>query len=345
MSKNEKKMKKTLTILAEALVVLSLPLSIVSCNKEEVPPISLQSENKVPVCVTVSQDITTKASIDVTKEGTIEDLQIFVFRAGGEDEGMLDAYGMVKGKNSIELKCTTGKREIYAIANALPLKGIKTKTELLNTTTTLGYSVDHGFTMIGNSTETITVSSSISVNISRIASRIGIQNIKTDFTGTPYADMTFTVDAIYLVNASTGINYGLTKTPISWANMMRYNRDMPDFTLAENLAATISNGNTYEANQYFYAYPNLTSEDSQSKTVCDRFTRLVVEATLGTRKCYYPINIREEGGLLSNKSYLIRTLTITRLGSTSPDAPITISSTPNEVSVLEWTDSDSDMTI
>ncbi|MCQ2146086.1 MAG: fimbrial protein [Bacteroidales bacterium] len=338
-------MKKTLSIMAEALVVLCMPLSIASCNKEDIPSIPDNDENKVPVSITVGQDLLTKASIDANKETAIGNLQIFVFRSGGDDDGMLDAYGMAQNKTSMELYCTTGEREIYAIANTNPLRGIRTKKELLDTATNLGYSVDNGFTMIGNVTETITTSSVINVNVGRIASRIGIQNIKTDFSGTPYAEMPFTIDCIYLVNACTSINFGLSQTPLAWANQMRYNKDMPDFTLAPNLSATLNNGETYEANQYFYAYPNLTETDSQAKLFCDRYTRLVVEATLGSKKCYYPINIREEGGLLNNKSYLIRTLTITRLGSTSPDAPITTSSTPNDVTVLQWTDSDSDMTI
>ena len=88
----------------------------------------------------------------------------------------------------------------------------------------------------------------------------------------------------------------------------------------------------YSGSRAFYVYPNRTETDSQSNTFGPRYTRLVIETTLGGKTYYYPVSIK---GIERNKTYNITDLTITRPGSLSPDVPVTAYECTFGITVVE----------
>ena len=63
-----------------------------------------------------------------------------------------------------------------------------------------------------------------------------------------------------------------------------------------------------------------------------RYTRLVVEATLGGEVMYYPVSLPE---VLPNSAYEV-TLRVTRRGSPDPDIPVTGVAAEFKVDVQDW---------
>ena len=84
----------------------------------------------------------------------------------------------------------------------------------------------------------------------------------------------------------------------------------------------------------FYPYQNLTANDANgwSSTFSARKTRLVVAATIGGTKYYYPVVIDTPA---RNTAYTVE-LTITGLGSTDPDKPVVKGSINASVTVQGW---------
>jgi hypothetical protein len=87
-------------------------------------------------------------------------------------------------------------------------------------------------------------------------------------------------------------------------------------------SGVIAAGSSYTNEHYFYCYPNLT----------DTKTRLVVEAVVGGYTYYYPVTL---DAVDANTSYDYN-LTITRLGSDSPDVPVEEGTVTFTVTVKDW---------
>ena len=88
-------------------------------------------------------------------------------------------------------------------------------------------------------------------------------------------------------------------------------------------AGRVSNGDSYNTEHYFYCYPNATATK----------TRLVIEAEVGGYTYYYPITLN---AVEANTAYTYN-LTITKLGSNSPDVPVADGTVNFTVTVKDWT--------
>ena len=101
-------------------------------------------------------------------------------------------------------------------------------------------------------------------------------------------------------------------------------------------AATVNNGaaHTPATPHLFYCYPNATSADANGwvSSFTARKTRLVVAATISGTRYYYPVTINTPE---RNKAYTVE-LTITGLGSTDPDQPVSKGAITASVTVQGW---------
>ena len=89
----------------------------------------------------------------------------------------------------------------------------------------------------------------------------------------------------------------------------------------------------YATGHHFYCYPNPTEEDSHGSAWSPRYTRLVVDATLGGTLYHYPVNIPKP---LPNTSYQITNLTVTGPGSSDPDIPVEKGSITFSITITDW---------
>ena len=131
------------------------------------------------------------------------------------------------------------------------------------------------------------------------------------------------------------MNYKLEKkAPTTWFNKMAYTTSDVDALLyADAIDTKITEATPYDTPTSFYTYPNSTQTDSQAEEFSARFTRVVVETTLGGKTYYYPVSIEN---IESNKYYNIKNLTITRPGSLSPDTPVSSLECTVSIEVKEW---------
>ena len=224
---------------------------------------------------------------------------------------------------------------MYALVNAPDGSKISKKSELEATTSKLSDNSLTNFVMIGSKPIDMTPSVNETIMVSRIAARLTVSKITTAFTSQAYKQMEFKVNRIYVVNAAGDVNYKLEKkAPTTWFNKMAYTTSDVDALLyADAIDTKITEATPYDTPTSFYTYPNSTQTDSQAEEFSARFTRVVVETTLGGKTYYYPVSIEN---IESNKYYNIKNLTITRPGSLSPDTPVSSLECTVSIEVKEW---------
>ena len=281
---------------------------------------------KVRVVTPSTKAIITNSSQDLN----VHSLQVFAFL-----NGVLDVYGEAQD-DSLSLSCTQGTRKFYALINAPSLKSIKTETELLATASDLANSSLTSLEMFGNKEADISKDNkTVKIEVTRLASRIVVSKITKQFASAALQEQPFTVKRIYLVNASGRAKYGTPGTPELWCNQIKFDENLsPDYKkfMIDTLNAQVNT--EYKTEHTFYCYPNGTEKDvNGGENFSDRYTRLVIEAELGSQICYYPINLPD---LKSNTSYNIADIKITKPGSTSPDEPVTAINCEVTIVVKPW---------
>ena len=330
-------MKKT--FLAAAIAALSL----VSCNKELATSTASGANQEIDLTVSIANVLTKATSVTAEGEKSINTLQVYIFR--NDAEMALDACGMAQ-QNSVNIKCSSGDRVIYALVNAPDIRAnVSCEADLLNANTLLSDNTSPtNLVMIGSAAKTLTTpGESITIDVKRIASSIAINKISTNFISDALNAGDFKVTNIYLLNVNGKNNYGLTAESTEeayWYN--RLDKNTNTFTTSGicsdfNLNASVTKSKPYDKVHTFYAYPNSQAYVT-NETWSIRSTILCVEASFtpagGTAKTYYyPMAIEN---LASNKKYVIPELIITRLGSDKPYNEITFADCTFSVSVKDW---------
>lgn len=272
----------------------------------------------------------TKVSGNPQNEDKVYDLQVFVF---DKQTGILEAYGH-GSTPTLKITCVPGSKEVVALVNAPSLADIASLSELQGKKSALEDNLSGGLVMSGQVTRQLTPSdNALTVNVSRLAAKITLLNVKNQMSLEVNRDKEFIVKAVYLINAVGDRAYLSSSTPAVWYNKMKYEDGSPEF-LYDAPQSTIAVGQTYSTQHHFYCYPNLTIADANEGEWSARKTRLVVEATLGGETCYYPVTMTD---LAHNTAYTVA-LTVTRPGSSSPDIPITTNEGTFSVNVKDWTD-------
>ena len=309
-------MKKSIFAFAAALAAL------VACNKNEATPMQPQNQESLVPCeltVGISGAMTKATGVTTDNEVKVNKLQIFVFR--GDD---LDAYASVENAKELTLSCTAGEREVYALVNAPDYSSVPGKAALLAKVSELSANTLTNFEMVGSKSVTLPQTGTVSIDVNRIASRVVLKKITRNFTSAALQALDFTVDAIYLVNVAGNTSYDLTAAPSTWYNIAENKGELASL-LADTPTAPIAQGQAYDTDHTFYAYPNDLAVNT---------TRIVIETTLGTSKYYYPINLPE---MAANKSYEIEEVVLTRPGSDNPDEPVSFADATFSINVIDWT--------
>ena len=278
-------------------------------------------ESLVPCELTVGicGAMTKATGVTTDNEAKVNKLQIFVFR--GDD---LDAYASVENAKELSLSCTAGEREVYALVNAPDYSSVPGKAALLAKVSELSANTLTNFEMVGSKSVTLPQTGTVSIDVNRIASRVVLKKITRNFTSAALQALDFTVDAIYLVNVAGNTSYDLTAAPSTWYNIAENKGELASL-LADTPTAPIAQGQAYDTDHTFYAYPNDLAVNT---------TRIVIETTLGTSKYYYPINLPE---MAANKSYEIEEVVLTRPGSDNPDEPVSFADATFSINVIDWT--------
>ena len=313
-----------------------------ACAKEN--PSEQETQQTASLVVNVSDAAATRATTvqDSQIKATAGSIQVLVFNSSG----LLVAFGENQASStSISLNIPTGAVTCYAYVNGNSrLKDVATESELLQKTAYLKYSSPDRLKMIGKATHTVTGgSNSVTIPVKRFAAKVQIDKITPAFTSPAHRAMEFKLKGIYLINVNGTCPYTQVPTAPSsyseWYNRQRYNKDYCDDMISDILETPVIMQNsqgqvtTYTTPHYLYCYPNPVTTDSSASNWSERFTRLVVETTLGETTYYYPVNIPSPE---SNTMYQITNMKITGLGSNSPDKLVEKGSLTVSISITDW---------
>lgn len=292
-------------------------VAVIGCNKNDVEMPDLQSGEKIQLTVNLPQRATKVTGEPVDHE--VNDVQIFVFDKNGLFETSSRATA-----STLSLTCTTGEKKIVALVNAPIESSITNIAELRARTSDLSdCSADH-IVMSGELTEVLTSSTTVTMQVERLAARVAVSQITTDFELEAHQNLSFEIRSIYLVNVAGERAYLSDNTPTTWYNKGQYVA-ATSLEFLRDVVGTgrITNGGSYDTEHYFYCYPNATATK----------TRLVIEAEVGGFTYYYPITLN---AVEANTAYTYN-LTITKLGSNSPDVPVADGTVNFTVTVKDWT--------
>lgn len=307
-------------IMFSMMAAFSLVAAFTSCNKNlgnetGLPGYEKVEDGKFDVSFkfTALSGEATKAAAEAQID-KINDVQIFVFDS--TNNYLMETY--YNGTSSSgKLRLSGGKKRVCAVVNGPQMGGIEKYSDFQDKISLFNQNRADNFVMSGMVKVTIGSDATIDILVKRLASKVVLKKIRTDFTSPVYCQATFKVDSIYLTNVATKCKYfDYQYTPEEWKKGF-------DITKELNLNHTVSN-KSYEADHIFYAYPNASETNP---------TRLVVAATLGGKKYFYPVDL---GCLESNKIYTITDLLITRPGSGSEDIPVVSEEFPYSIEVDNW---------
>lgn len=300
-------------------------LAFVGCNEKGVDPVEVKDGEKIQLTVKVPENATKVTGAPT--DAQINNLQVFVFDKNGIYETSSNGNG-----SSLSLTCTSGEKNIVALANAPLETEIDNISELRARTSDLKDCSAGNIVMAEEITQKLTVSSTVTMEVERLAAKVGVSEIRTDFDLDQHKSLPFEVKAIYLINVAGEKAYLSSNTPGVWYNMGEFiEATSPEFLYDEVTSGTITPEDSYTEEHYFYCYPNSSSTK----------TRLVVEAKIGEYIYYYPVTL---DSVAANTSYDYK-LTITRLGSDSPDVPVTEGTVQFSVTVKDWEEKTVDETI
>ena len=321
-------MKNSFHLIAAAM----LTVCMAGCTERQ--GAEMPAERLVHTIVSITGSPVTRAT-DVTaaQEESVRSLQLFVFDESGAKEFYVNAGASQSG----EVVTKEGRKTVMAVVNAPDLQGVATRSALLTRTSLLSDNSLGAMVMTGEVEAVLQDGGSISIPVTRIISKVMIRKITSSFSSSTNASKQFRIKSIYLLNVAGDNTYAATSEPTIWYNKLMdgYNdNECISFPLlSDSVNYTIQYRSSYTKDHSFYCYPNLISTESFESTWSPRHTMLVVDATLGNDRVYYPIELPVIG---RNKCIIIEELVITKKGSDDPYKPVQDGTCSVTVQVVPW---------
>ena len=345
-------MKKTFFIMAAVAAMAC------SCDKNaDCLPCQENQENQETATLNVSlgfdEEPQTRAVTAYTTaqdyEKAVNSVQILVFDASGKINMYKDAGTAV---SDIQLSTTAGQKTVWAVVNGPDLSAVATLSALQAKAVDLAdnsLTKTEGFVMAGSTSCTVSATGgTAAVTVSRLVSRVALQKVTNSL---PSGYGALKIDNVTLINVVGNQNLAGNASISTWYNKMGRKdgataatqiidgstnaASCPTLTFAAP-GASVANGAAHAPStpHLFYCFPNSTSTDKTGfeSTFTARKTRLVVAATINSTKYYYPVVINTPE---RNKAYTVE-LTITGLGSTDPDQPVSKGAITAAVTVQGW---------
>jgi hypothetical protein len=290
-------------------------------------------------------------STSQAEDNNITSVDVFVFRntaPTSADYQKLDTYKRFTGNEleNITLTSTTGPKTICVVVNehTNAFKGVTSLPQFRTLVTDLKNEVIGSFTMYGETEETLSTTTSVSLTVKRHICRVAVTSVKTNFSGTPYSEMMLSNIKLYLINAHAQkliYNNGAPSTPLIYNKGKLIGEDA-NATIEANMIYEPLTGTVGESGittpHFFYCYSN----ETQNLHEC---TKLVLQADLDGVTYYYPILINQTGygntsetghfGVRRNTTYSYG-ITVTRPGSLDPNEPIVPGTVELTISAEDW---------
>lgn len=318
---------------------MSLSLSL-AASCERGADVQEDGSDMVELTVSVMADECVVKSATLGEEEAVRSLQVVLFR-----DGILYSTAS-SSNNSLSLLVGLGKYSVYAFVNDpadwISL-GTLTEEQIRSSVSSFSHNTLSSFVMHGHATCTVDRSTtSLTVPVDRLVSRVQLKKVSVNLDGNVIHDgQSVTVNAVYLTNVFGSCPYDLNPSPTpsafdEWYNRMKL-ESCPSAVSAmicdQGLSVTVADNSSVTLGRTFYCYPNGSVADSDGDAWSPRRTRLVLEASLGGKKCYYHVTLPQ---MLPNHSYEINDCTIKNMGGSSPEQNLELSTLSVSMEVVDW---------
>ena len=266
------------------------------------------------------------------QESAVLHWALLLFRDGG-----LVDFGTSRSAGSITRELVAGRYTACAVVNypedTFHPETVRTVQELEGTVTDLGDNALPGLVMTGQRNLLIPEETGTGVQtipVDRLVFKAGIRKITVRMEDPLLAARPFVLRAVYLTNCPRKSRYGSDASlpdlsgELSWANRMGHQADPSvDRLLSDTgIDAAIPADASHPVPHFFYGYPNPVGADGDSRSRAawsPRSTRIVIEASVGGRTCYYPVTLPATA---RNRTYIAEEAVIRGLGSPDPEEDI-----------------------
>lgn len=247
-------------------------------------------------------------------------------------DGQFTDYGLSTSAEPITRTLQTGSYVAYAVAN-YPEASFRPETfretkDLTEGTVDL---LDNAFdapVMFGKTDLAVSTGDAPAITVERIVCKAGIRKVSVDFTDPTLAGQPFVLKGIFLTNCCRYGRYGadtpresLARSESGWYNPMGHGRFENALLGALGLETVLTPQTPCTQPHYFLYYPNPLdpATDTHATEWSPRCTRMVIEAQIGNRTCFYPITLPP---IPRNHACIVEEVIIRRAGSTDPEEEI-----------------------
>ncbi len=335
-----------------AAVLSGMTLISSSCDPECKPCKENEPERQATLSLSLSSNFPKSSEIQsLAQDNTVNTIDVFIFRnteAVSADYQRLDTYKRFEGSGleNLSVETTTGPKTVCVIVNSNidTYVGVTDMTEFRAMKALLTSETLADFTMYGEADCQMDITTSLSINVSRLIAKVEINSIKTRFAGTPYEGMTLSNCKLYLINVhgdkllSSG---NATATPVILNSGALVAADVNSTAqtglIMDDISGTI--GDTgYSTAHTFYCYSNETTD-------MDSATKLVLQADLDGVTYYYPLPVNQSSygyadanghhGVKRNTHYSYG-MVVSRPGTLDPNEPLVPGSLDLTLTINDW---------
>ncbi len=258
-------------------------------------------------------------------ERRVSGIQVFVF----DETGGLETYGSA-AVSSLSLRCRSGSKQVWALANAPDLSGITREAELASSVSLLTDNTPSRLVMVGHRQIEVQADLSGTIEVGRVCAKLVVGTISRSFSSPVLQEKPFRIEKIYVTNVAGDQTYDLSADPTVWYNRMGDRGECTDLlcdVVRQEVDATLTGRHS------FYVYPNASLSTVRGGTWSPRPTRIVIAATLDGSACYYVIDVP---GIEPNHAYELSDILLTRPGSGNEEEVTSESAVRFQFSVREW---------
>lgn len=244
-------------------------------------------------------------------------------------DGQFVDYGLSSSQGPITRTLQKGVYTAYAVANypeaLFHPETFRVTEDLTEGTVDLADNATDAPVMVGQTHITVPDegNGTLEITVERLVCKTGISGISVDFTDPTLVAQTFVLKSIFLTNCCGinryGTDFSLEELPADkprWYNPMGLSGN--GFPALLDIDTAITPSTPYRTPHSFLYYPNPTGadKDTHAKTWSLRCTRMVIEAEIGNRVCYYPITLP---AIERNQTCMVEEVIIRRAGSDDPE--------------------------
>ena len=296
-------------------------LFLVSCQ-EKVPA------EQVPVTFSLMQeDGADGTRAESSGESEIRRWALLLFQ-----DGRFVDFSLSNSPGPITRTMPAGTYVAYAVANypesSFHPEAFRVTEDLTEGTVDLFDNTPGAPVMFGKTDLTVPSGQSPSISVERLVCKAGIRKISVDLTDPSLAGQPFVLKGIFLTNCCRSTRYGadpslenLSESESDWYHPMGQKLSGNALLAASGLDSAITPQTPYRVTHSFLYYPNPTSPESDTHATgwSPRCTRMVIEAQIGNRTCYYPVTLPP---ISRNRTCMAEEAIIRRVGSADPEQEI-----------------------